>query len=103
VWCGFSSEPQELGQMKDFFLIPHGALKMSQVPPNLYNPVPRVLLSCQCSLCCEGSIKAFIYLSIEAAEECQKVFPFPKKIMLSMNETLTLFWIKVCTPILPDY
>lgn len=57
VQCGFSSEPQELGQMKDLFLIPHGALKMSQVLPNLYNPILRVILGCQCS-----TVKALLKL-----------------------------------------
>jgi len=51
---------------------------------------------------CEGSIKSFIYLSIEATEECHKVFPLPKQIKLKVNEALTLFWIRVCTHILPD-
>lgn len=46
---------------------------------------------------CEGSTKTFIYLSVEATEECHKVFPLPKQIKLNMNEVLTLFWIRVCT------
>lgn len=33
--------------MKDPFLIPYGALKISQVLPNLDNSVLRVLLGCQ--------------------------------------------------------